>query len=82
MVKTFIILAHFITRKGSQSKFHVLDNESRLSLKRKITRIGFIYQMVPTSLMLEDIIEQEIHIFIDHFVLVMIRSSTNCTLKL
>ena len=82
MVKAFVTLAHFLARQGFQSKFHVLDNESRAELKRKIKGIGFIYTLVPSNLILEDIIEQEIQTFNDHFVLGLIISHTNFTLKL
>ena len=31
-------------------KFHVWDNESQEALKRKITGIGFIFQLIPPRL--------------------------------
>ena len=41
-------------------KLHMLDNESRSVIKRKITGMGFIYQLVPPILILDNNIEQEI----------------------
>ena len=53
-------ISHLIIRQGLQYKSHMLDNESREALKRKITGIGFICQLVPPRLILDNNIEQEI----------------------
>ena len=60
----------------------MLDNESQTALKSKTTGMGFICQLFPPRLILENNIEQEIYTFNDYFVLVMCIYDTNCNLKL
>ena len=58
MVEYFVALTHFLTRQGFQLKLHMLENESRAALKRKITGVYFIYQLVRPSLIIKNNIEQ------------------------
>ena len=60
----------------------MLDNESQSALKKKTTGIGFIFQLVPPRLILEDNIEERIQTLNDDFVLGICRSYTNYTLKI
>ena len=82
MVKSFVRLAHFCNRQGFQSKFHMLENESLGSPKRKIVIIGIIYQLVFPRLILEENIKKEIQTCNKKILLGMSRSCTNCTLEL
>ena len=60
----------------------MLDNDARVELKRKIIVIGFVYQLAPNNIHLENNTEQEINTLNNHFLLGMCKSNTNCTLKL
>ena len=42
IVEYFVALTQYLTRQGFKLKLHMLENESRAALKRKITGIYFI----------------------------------------
>ena len=59
----------FSCHKRVPINIHMLDNESRAALKSKIIVIGFIFQLFPPGLILENNIEQEIQTPNGHFLM-------------